>query len=183
MTRSSGRVPVEDEVDATLGEVVNQCVGGDGELSLSHAAEHRKTAQAVRACLLPSMAMNCRARERARVAWFVVFLSVFAAACGSDDDASTAEVATDATTCQELVDEIDFTEISEDDAILVASRMYEIAGEQVADGGVVDEEFPCSTIIRRIEDRFPDAVTDGYRKVELDDETKSALAELWGTPG
>lgn len=129
------------------------------------------------------MAMNCRAGERARVAWFVVFLSVFAAACGSDDDASTAAVATDATTCQQLVDEIDFTEISEDDAILVASRMYEIAGGQVADDGVVDEELPCSTIIRRIEDRFPDAVTDGYRKVELDDETKSALAELWGTPG
>lgn len=128
------------------------------------------------------MAMN-RALQRARVACALSCLVVLAAACGSDEDASTTETVNDAATCQELVDEVDFTEISEEDAILVASRMYEIAGEQVADDGLVDEEFPCSTIIRRIEDRFPDAVTDGYREVVLDDDTRAALAELWGTPG
>ena len=106
-----------------------------------------------------------------------------AVSCSSDGEESTADVVNGASTCQELLDGIDFTEISADEAVLVARRMYEIAAEQVADDGSLDEEMPCSTIIRRIEDNYPDAVTDGYRQVTLDDETRAVLVEVWGTPG
>ncbi len=127
--------------------------------------------------------MNRCATEWLRLVGVAACVATLVTACGSDGGASTADVVNDASTCQDLLDEIDFTEISEDEAVLVASRMYEIAAEQVADDGVIDEEFPCSTVIRRIDDVYPDAITDGYREVTLDDETRDALAEVWGTPG
>jgi hypothetical protein len=103
--------------------------------------------------------------------------------CGSDGEESTSDVVDGASTCQDLLDGIDFTEISAEEAVLVASRMYEIAADQVADDGVLDEQMPRGTIVRRIEDNDPDAVTDGYRQVSLDDQIRAALAEVWGTPG
>jgi hypothetical protein len=54
--------------------------------------------------------------------------------------------------------------------------MWAIATEQVADDGVIEEKFSCSTINRLIDTAPPDAV-EGLDLERLEDETQASLSE------
>ena len=110
----------------------------------------------------------------------VVSVVVFAAAsgllgCGDDDgDGSIIEVIGEMSSCQEILDGVEFAELDANEAEVVADRMYAIASDQVADDGVVEEYVPCSTVIRELDDVHPDAV-EGTDLERLEEETRAEL--------
>jgi hypothetical protein len=90
------------------------------------------------------------------------------------DNESVTDVVGDASTCQEILDGVQFADLDADGAAVVADRMLSIASEQVADDGVIEEKVACSTIIRELDEVHPGAV-EGTDLERLEEETRAEL--------
>ena len=116
-------------------------------------------------------------RRRNTLVVSAIILAALSGLVGCSDDGgseSVTDVVGEVSTCQEILDGVEFADLDADQAVVVADRMYSIASEQVAGDGVIEEKFACSTIIRELDEVHPSAVEDVDLE-RLEEETRAAL--------
>jgi hypothetical protein len=81
-----------------------------------------------------------------------VLLLATASGCGSsDDDGSITEAVAAAATCAELSDTYEAGAVSDEDAVMIADRLVEIAEADYAEDGTLDELLECNSVIRDLD--------------------------------
>lgn len=81
-----------------------------------------------------------------------VLLLAAAPGCGSsDDDGSMADAVAAATTCAELRDTYEADAVTDEDAVMIADRLVEIAEADYAEDGTLDDLLDCNSVIRDLD--------------------------------
>jgi len=91
-----------------------------------------------------------------------------AAGCGSNDEAgSFSDAVAATTTCAELRATYEISAVTDEDAVLIADRLVEIAEADYAEDGVLDELIACNSVIRDLDNAHASTV-DGIDLEEID---------------